>query len=460
MVETGKGGRGRGETPAPKGKADIPCAYCNRRQGVEHLKACLEFRLECLAGITREGIAVHQNGDLIYTNAPFAAMFGYSPEEISSVHFADLIDPEFRPILEQAAPADDPVSYEVTGLRKDGNRFPLAVSLRKIPLDGHSVRVAACRDLTRQKQHEQQIEAILESSDDQIVVVDRDYIHLYVNQAALDFVGKRREEVIGKRISETLAHLPEFMKMWIPRIDKVLQTGKPQRLEDEVQGMEKRIVLQSVLFPIRYPGGEIFAVGVISRDITEQKELQRQLEESEAKYRQLYIESPIALYRTRISDGKVLECNHAMVRLAGFDSREEFMEQVYASEYYVNPTERGELLERLKKEKRVEGYQFETRRKDGKGIWVELSAEIFPEEGYIEGTQRDITATKLLTKAEKKVVRLIHEGLSNKEIARRLNKSVRTIEDHRRNVMRKLSLDNIVDLLNQTKSVLAEQESR
>ena len=63
----------------------------------------------------------------------------------------------------------------------------------------------------------------------------------------------------------------------------------------------------------------------VYRDLTERNELERQIAESEKRYRELYDHSPIALYRTRISDGKLLECNQALVELLGYDSKEDFM---------------------------------------------------------------------------------------------------------------------------------------
>jgi two-component system response regulator FixJ len=56
---------------------------------------------------------------------------------------------------------------------------------------------------------------------------------------------------------------------------------------------------------------------------------------------------------------------------------------------------------------------------------------------------------KALTKTEMRIFRLILDGRSNKEIAHMLHRSVRTIEVHRGHIMRKLGVDNIVDLVKQ-----------
>ena len=57
---------------------------------------------------------------------------------------------------------------------------------------------------------------------------------------------------------------------------------------------------------------------------------------------------------------------------------------------------------------------------------------------------------KVLTKTEMRVLRLMLAGKSTKEIARLRYRSVRTIEDQRSSIMRKLGVDNLVDLVKQT----------
>jgi PAS domain S-box-containing protein len=194
----------------------------------------------------------------------------------------------------------------------------------------------------------------------------------------------------------------------------------------------------------------------VFRDLTTQKEMERKIAESEKRYRVLYNHSPIALYRTRISDGKLLECNRALVKLFGYDSKGEFQASSNAVSRYANIDDRAVLLEKLKKDNRVKGFQVQVTRKDGEAIWIEATAEIFPEQGYMEGAMQDITASKVLTPAEKKVLRLVVEGMGNKQVARILKRSVRTIEDHRSRIMQKLGVDNLPDLVRKAKTLRPE----
>lgn len=52
-----------------------------------------------------------------------------------------------------------------------------------------------------------------------------------------------------------------------------------------------------------------------------------------------------------------------------------------------------------------------------------------------------------ITKREKQILKLVYEGYSNKEIADELGKSIRTVETHRFNIMKKLGVSNITELI-------------
>lgn len=60
---------------------------------------------------------------------------------------------------------------------------------------------------------------------------------------------------------------------------------------------------------------------------------------------------------------------------------------------------------------------------------------------------KNLLKGKSLSKKELSILHLILQGRSNKEIAQTLHRSIRTVEDHRRYIMRKLNVDNVVDLV-------------
>lgn len=183
------------------------------------------------------------------------------------------------------------------------------------------------------------------------------------------------------------------------------------------------------------------------RDITETKLLQQQLESSLENYKKLYHNAQASLYRTRLSDGKMLECNESMAKMLGYENREQCLAKHYSKEHYANSRRRSEFIKLLEERGYVDSFEAEARRVDGSLLWAKISAQSYPEKDYLEGTIWDITASKILTPAENQILEQIMHGKSNKEIAFRLKRSTRTIEDHRSHIMQKLGTHNLVELI-------------
>ena len=293
---------------------------------------------------------------------------------------------------------------------------------------------------------QEKITAVFESSADCIIVWDRDYNYLYANQVAIDHVGTTRDKVIGKNIREGLCHVPEFMNLWMKRVDTVFETCKPMRVEDAVYVGDKLVYSQSVLSPIKNSSGEIFAVSVVYRDVTDKMEQQKQIEEMAENYKNLYNNALTPLYRTRLIDGKLIECNEKMAELLGYQSKEECLRNHYSTSHYTDPEQREKLISLLKESGKVDEFVVQTQKVDGSLLWVKVSAKLNSDRTCIEGAMHDITASKILTEAELAVLRLVLQGKANKDIADELKRSVRTIEVHRSHIMHRMGVNNLVEL--------------
>ena len=65
----------------------------------------------------------------------------------------------------------------------------------------------------------------------------------------------------------------------------------------------------------------------------------------------------------------------------------------------------------------------------------------------LQKERKPATGSDILSKREEQILRMIHKDLSNKEIAEALDVSVRTIEAHRLNILRKFQANNIEEVL-------------
>lgn len=129
----------------------------------------------------------------------------------------------------------------------------------------------------------------------------------------------------------------------------------------------------------------------------------RELKKSEEKYRNIFENSTIGLYRTT-PDGRILMANPALLQMLGYSSFEELSRRNLEEEGYEPGYPRSEFKERIEKEGVVKGMESAWIRSDGTRLFVRESARAVKDEKgntlCYEGTVEDITEKK---KAEEKL---------------------------------------------------------
>lgn len=132
-----------------------------------------------------------------------------------------------------------------------------------------------------QKQNAEQTEATfrsaLDSSTDCILIWDKEYNYIYANSAAINHVGTSKAKVIGKNIRDGLGHTPDFMQLWMARIDTVFKTKKTLRIQDETVFAGQTFHTDSTISPIFNQDGAVHSVCVIYRDISLLKEQEQEI---------------------------------------------------------------------------------------------------------------------------------------------------------------------------------------
>lgn len=131
----------------------------------------------------------------------------------------------------------------------------------------------------------------------------------------------------------------------------------------------------------------------IRRVAEKQMSAEKARRESEEKYQNIFKNAQVGIFRTRISDGKILESNLRLAEMYGYNSREEYIDKFLASEHYVDPGTRKRMLASFR-HGRLKGFEARLTRKDGSIIWVFFSARIFSKKDYLEGVMVDITERK------------------------------------------------------------------
>ena len=177
---------------------------------------------------------------------------------------------------------------------------------------------------------EQEFRAIVENAPDQIIRYDRDFRRTYVNPAVARFYGLPAESLIGKPlgwgIREALADVTEDeLEQVRQRVADVFNTGKSYDYEMSWMMPTGRRYFSIRLFPeLDLNGSVVNALG-ISRDITEGKQAEEALRQSEDRVRLIIDTIPVMAWSLR-PDGVVDFLNQRWIDYAGL-SLEQYVEE-------------------------------------------------------------------------------------------------------------------------------------
>ncbi len=147
--------------------------------------------------------------------------------------------------------------------------------------EGKTGCVHVAREITGQKkieealqESEQRFRFLFENSLDCVVILDRDLNYIYANQAAHDYLGLKNDTIAGKNIRDALAAFPEFRDLWIERLTRFFETQTPRWTEDSINLGDTLAWSESSLSAIHDDTGNIVAIGIIYRDISERKAME------------------------------------------------------------------------------------------------------------------------------------------------------------------------------------------
>ena len=136
-------------------------------------------------------------------------------------------------------------------------------------------------------------------------------------------------------------------------------------------------------------------------DITERKQAEEDLKASEARYRMLFNNAQVGMFRTRLDGSEMLELNDKYLQIIG-RTREEVANQP-STLVWADPKAREEMVGRLLADGFVTDFEMSVRHANGKALECVTSIKLFRDEGILEGSLQDISGRK---RAEEEKARL------------------------------------------------------
>lgn len=169
-------------------------------------------------------------------------------------------------------------------------------------------------------------------------------------------------------------------------------TGRLQRLRNAFNAFGRGETVPEL------PAFRLAELAGVSRALGEAMALMQtrtaELRESEQRYRTLFERNPAGLSLSR-ADGRIVDCNEAFAGILGFERAADVL-GVNVGEFYVEPKEREQLLERIKAVGTAVSAELQFRRRDGRLIWVlaNVTRGAGPPRADFEATLIDITEQK------------------------------------------------------------------
>ena len=264
-----------------------------RVQAAERMKAS-EARLKGIVDTAVDGmILIDSRGLIQMFNAACERMFGYAASEVLGRNVKLLMPPPFHgehdAYLENYHRTGERkiigIGREVVGLRKDGSRFPMDLSVGEATADDQSTFVGIIRDITARKRSEQQLReaasrlrATVDTAVDGVILIDSRASILMFNPACERLFGYTADEVMGRNV-KLLMPAP-FHEEHDGYVSNYLSTGERKiiGIGREVVGLRK----DGSTFPMDLSvgeareGGESIFVGII-HDATARKRTEEQL---------------------------------------------------------------------------------------------------------------------------------------------------------------------------------------
>lgn len=344
--------------------------------------------------------------------------------------------------------------YETTfRLKHKNGSYRWILSRGSILRDGRgkALQVIGCHvDITEQKEYEQgllmnerRFRSLAESSQDIIILFDREYKIIYFNQAGLEILGFD-EATASRKLTGEISSDNRLIKNLELDIEHVFQSEGlvkqiavwPQNgsnTSNTNNANNHKIVFDWRLSPVFNSEGQVEWVLGVARDISSIIEIESALKKSEEKFRRIFETSGLGISITDLS-GNFIAGNPAVLKTLGYEIDEYTKLSVADITHPEDIQEDMQMLGEFKAGLR-DSFTIEKRvfRKDGSIVWGKLISTLVRDESgnplFAIGMLEDITDRKVAEEKDKLLQLEMQRLLDNADRSRMAMLSV--IEDQK-----------------------------
>ena len=374
------------------------------RRKEEYFRALIENSLDAIVILNKEGAQIYASPSV----ERIIGEFRTDKIPFESIH-SDDIQLVIKSWEELIKSPDSTIESEFRYIHTDGSCHTLEVTGRNL-LENPIVNgiVVNFRDISERKQKEEELirlSTAFTMATDSIVILDTEGKIVDINEATLHMNGLNDvKDMIGESFKEFLT--PEDQNIAIESLKKVKEDGRIPKIEFYTQIKNgRRILVEASGAFLKYPDGKPMGYLAIVRDITDLKKAEKELRESEERYRLLSENASDVIWTIDI-DGEYTYISPSILRQRGFTVEEMIAANVSSTMTPESFEKAMELVhEELIAEKkgardpnRTRSIDVDCYCKDGSIIPLELTATFLRDDNGtptgILGVSRDISERK------------------------------------------------------------------
>jgi diguanylate cyclase (GGDEF)-like protein/PAS domain S-box-containing protein len=355
------------------------------------------------------GIYIVQNGKFIYVSQLYQKLTGYSEAELIGTHSLNNIYPDdIEMVREEAIKCLKGKSfepYEYRFVNKEDKVMWVLETITPVVYKEERATLGSFMDITERRkieetmhQSEDRYRTILDEMADAYFEVDLAGNYTFVNDACCRHLGYPREELIGTTFRGQMAK--EEIDVVFNAFNKIFRTGKPLKVisykvvrKDGTTGFT-----EMTGFPLKNQQGEVVGFRGVGHDITERRQMEEYLRQSEERYRTIIENIQDGYFEVDLA-GTFTFFNESLREIHGYP-KEELMGMNHRQ--YADKENAKKVFDAFNEiyKTGITGsiFEYEIIRKDGTRRQVEVSATLIKDSSVkpigFRGTTRDVTERK------------------------------------------------------------------
>jgi PAS domain S-box-containing protein len=275
------------------------------------------------------------------------------------------------------------------------------------------------------EEREVKYKLISENNHDLITLRDADSKLLFVSNSVLKILGYEVKEYMNLNLFD-LIHPDDLSNAKIKMYESMFSENGQCLIEARILRKDGYYIwLQTVTQAIRDESGKVIQVVGSGRDVTERKILEKEVKAQEQKYRSIFENALVGIFRVNILTQECIDANDICADLFGYNDKEDFIHNFRLSEKYCDVEDRLLIFNDLKFSNTVNNIEVRFKRKDDAVFWANLGIKLIKEEYIMEGVVIDITKNKNNELQLQKSI--IEKELLLKEIHHRVKNNLQVI---------------------------------